>query len=232
MAPNNVRTMDGNEAVASVAYRLNEVIAIYPITPASVMGELCDVWSSKARRNLWRNVPTVGAHTVHIASSSGCGVTEDVTYTLNVQGSVGTPISCSGNQPLTLSHIQTIGVALTVSGNCSVQLNNGVLWGGTAGIVIHDQGHVIVNGGVIGGGAAVSADGHGHGELRNAAVISPVVATQFSVVSDAGGNVAFLSGSIAERGARIVYGGDAGRLGNSLETANCGAMRHARRELK
>jgi len=136
---------------------------------------------------------TPGAHTVHIASSSGCGATQDITYTLNVQGTVGAPIACSGNQQLTLSKadIQTTGVALTVSGNCTVQLNDSVLWGGTAGIVIHDQGHVIVNGGVIGGGKAVVADGHGHGELRNAAIISPVAATQFAIISDSGGNVSF-----------------------------------------
>ncbi|HEX2872452.1 MAG TPA: pyruvate:ferredoxin (flavodoxin) oxidoreductase [Polyangiaceae bacterium] len=51
--------MDGNEAVASVAYRLNDVIGIYPITPASVMGELCDDWSVRQRLNIWSNVPTV-----------------------------------------------------------------------------------------------------------------------------------------------------------------------------
>ncbi len=41
------KTMDGNEAVAYVAYRLNEVIAIYPITPSSNMGEWADQWSSE-----------------------------------------------------------------------------------------------------------------------------------------------------------------------------------------
>ena len=53
------RTLDANEAVASVAYRLNEVIAIYPITPASPMGEWADLWSSKGERNLWGAVPSV-----------------------------------------------------------------------------------------------------------------------------------------------------------------------------
>ena len=47
------------------------------------------------------------------------------------------------------------------------------------------------NNGMIGGGAAVIADGHGHGEVRNSAVISPVVTRQFAVVSDSGGNVPF-----------------------------------------
>jgi pyruvate-ferredoxin/flavodoxin oxidoreductase len=52
-------TLDGNEAVASVAHRLSEVIAIYPITPSSTMGELADEWSAAGRRNLWGAVPQV-----------------------------------------------------------------------------------------------------------------------------------------------------------------------------
>ena len=52
-------TVDGNEAVASVAYRLNEVMGIYPITPSSSMAELCDEWSAHGRRNLWGDVPQV-----------------------------------------------------------------------------------------------------------------------------------------------------------------------------
>jgi pyruvate-ferredoxin/flavodoxin oxidoreductase len=52
-------TVDGNEAAASVAHRTNEVIAIYPITPASPMGELCDEWSAAGRKNLWGTVPVV-----------------------------------------------------------------------------------------------------------------------------------------------------------------------------
>jgi pyruvate-ferredoxin/flavodoxin oxidoreductase len=54
-----VITGDGNEAAASVAYRVSEVIAIYPITPSSPMGELCDEWASRGQRNLWGNVPDV-----------------------------------------------------------------------------------------------------------------------------------------------------------------------------
>ncbi len=52
-------TIDGNEAVARVAYRLNEVIAIYPITPASPMGEWADNWSSREQLNLWGTTPQV-----------------------------------------------------------------------------------------------------------------------------------------------------------------------------
>ena len=46
-------TVDGNEAAARVAYRVNEVIAIYPITPSSAMGELADDWSAAGRPNIW-----------------------------------------------------------------------------------------------------------------------------------------------------------------------------------
>ena len=52
-------TIDGNEAAAYVAYRVNEVCAIYPITPSSNMGEWADEWSSKGIKNIWGNVPTV-----------------------------------------------------------------------------------------------------------------------------------------------------------------------------
>src|SRR4051794_7586666 len=52
-------TIDGNEAAASVAHRMSEVIAIYPITPSSNMGELADEWSSQGKTNLWGNVPDV-----------------------------------------------------------------------------------------------------------------------------------------------------------------------------
>jgi pyruvate-ferredoxin/flavodoxin oxidoreductase len=52
-------TVDGNEAAASVAYRLSELIAIYPITPASPMGEAADTWSTEHKSNLWGTVPRV-----------------------------------------------------------------------------------------------------------------------------------------------------------------------------
>src|SRR5688500_7368259 len=52
-------TVDGNEAAASVAYRVSEVIAIYPITPSSTMGELADEWAAKGKQNLWGAVPRV-----------------------------------------------------------------------------------------------------------------------------------------------------------------------------
>jgi pyruvate-ferredoxin/flavodoxin oxidoreductase len=59
MSKNAATMMDGNEAAASVAYRLSEVIAIYPITPSSPMGEFSDEWSAKQRTNVWGAVPQV-----------------------------------------------------------------------------------------------------------------------------------------------------------------------------
>jgi len=51
--------IDGNEATASVAHRLSEVVAIYPITPSSGMGEFADEWSAKGKKNIWGTIPLV-----------------------------------------------------------------------------------------------------------------------------------------------------------------------------
>lgn len=59
MSKRQIITIDANEAVAYVAYRLNEVIAIYPITPSSGMGEFSDAWSAAKVPNLWGTVPLV-----------------------------------------------------------------------------------------------------------------------------------------------------------------------------
>ncbi len=72
-------TIDGNEATASVAHRTNEVIAIYPITPSSAMGEFADEWSAKHKKNIWGTTPLViemqseggAAGTVHGALQTG-----------------------------------------------------------------------------------------------------------------------------------------------------------------
>src|SRR5687768_14390432 len=59
MHKKNFLTLDGNEAVARVAFKLNEVIAIYPITPSSAMGEWADEWAAGEKLNLWNTVPSV-----------------------------------------------------------------------------------------------------------------------------------------------------------------------------
>src|SRR6202142_3456987 len=76
---NQTTTMDGNTAVAHVAYRLNEVCGIFPITPSSTMAELADEWSAQGLKNIWGNVPVVqemqseggAAGAVHGALQSG-----------------------------------------------------------------------------------------------------------------------------------------------------------------
>lgn len=72
-------TIDANEAVARVAYQLSEVIAIYPITPSSPMGEWADSWNSEKRANLWGTIPSIvemqseggAAGTLHGALQTG-----------------------------------------------------------------------------------------------------------------------------------------------------------------
>ena len=72
-------TIDGNQAAAEIAHLTNEVIAIYPITPASPMGEWADEWSSRKRPNLWGSVPRIiemqseagAAGTIHGALQTG-----------------------------------------------------------------------------------------------------------------------------------------------------------------
>src|SRR4029078_1968908 len=73
------KTVDGNEAAAYVAYRLNEVMAIYPITPSSPIAEWCDQWVSEGKPNLWGTIPSVvemqseggAAGTLHGALQAG-----------------------------------------------------------------------------------------------------------------------------------------------------------------
>jgi len=72
-------TLDGNTAVAHIAYRVSEVCAIYPITPSSTMAELADQWSAEGTENIWGNIPVVqemqseagAAGTVHGALQAG-----------------------------------------------------------------------------------------------------------------------------------------------------------------
>src|SRR3954452_21783391 len=51
--------LDGNEAVARIAYKLSEVVAIYPITPSSPIGEWSDAWAAEHKANLWGTIPSV-----------------------------------------------------------------------------------------------------------------------------------------------------------------------------
>lgn len=83
MSTTEFRMLDGNEAAAFIAHHLNDVIAIYPITPASPMGEMSDRWSADGVTNLWGNIPDVielqseggAAGAVHGALQAGAKTT-------------------------------------------------------------------------------------------------------------------------------------------------------------
>jgi pyruvate-ferredoxin/flavodoxin oxidoreductase len=75
--------LDGNEAAARIAYKLSQMIAIYPITPASPMGEAADAWAAEGRSNIWGDVPSIvemqseagAAGAIHGALTSGVAAT-------------------------------------------------------------------------------------------------------------------------------------------------------------
>jgi pyruvate-ferredoxin/flavodoxin oxidoreductase len=101
-----VKTMDGNEAVAYVAYRLNEVIAIYPITPSSTMGEWADQWASERLPNAWGTVP----HVIEMQSEGGAaGAVHGALQT----GSLSTTFTASQGLLLMIPNMNKIAGELT-----------------------------------------------------------------------------------------------------------------------
>ncbi|XHR80718.1 MAG: pyruvate:ferredoxin (flavodoxin) oxidoreductase [Gloeotrichia echinulata GP01] len=99
-------TIDGNEAVALVAYKLNEVIAIYPITPSSTMGEWADAWAADGRPNLWGTVPSV----VQMQSEGGAaGAVHGALQT----GSLSTTFTASQGLLLMIPNLYKIAGELT-----------------------------------------------------------------------------------------------------------------------
>ena len=99
-------TIDGNEAVARVAYPLNEVIAIYPITPSSPMAEWSDAWMSEHKPNIWGTVPTV----VQLQSEGGvAGAVHGALQT----GSLTTTFTASQGLMLMIPNMYKIAGELT-----------------------------------------------------------------------------------------------------------------------
>ena len=72
MSDVKMKMMDGNEAAASVAHRMNEVCVIYPITPSSPMGEWADAWSAAKQKNLWGVVPEVQEMQSEAGAAGAC----------------------------------------------------------------------------------------------------------------------------------------------------------------
>ena len=99
-------TLDGNEATASVAHRVSEVIAIYPITPSSPMAELADAWSAGGKRNIWGTVPQV----VEMQSEAGAaGTLHGALQT----GALGTTFTASQGLLLMIPNMYKIAGELT-----------------------------------------------------------------------------------------------------------------------
>jgi pyruvate-ferredoxin/flavodoxin oxidoreductase len=101
-------TIDGNEAAASVAYRLSEVCSIYPITPSSPMAELCDEWSSQGRPNLWGAVPQV----VEMQSEGGAA---GALHGALQGGALGTTFTASQGLLLMIPNMYKIAGELTAA---------------------------------------------------------------------------------------------------------------------
>ena len=100
------KTMDANEAVANVAYRVNEVIAIYPITPSSAMGEWADQWASEGVSNIWGTVP----HVIEMQSEGGAaGAVHGALQT----GSLATTFTASQGLLLMIPNMNKIAGELT-----------------------------------------------------------------------------------------------------------------------
>jgi len=115
--PNKI-TIDANEAVARVAYRLNEVIAIYPITPSSGMGEFSDAWSAQKLKNIWGTVPLVAemqseggaAGAVHGALQTG-SLTTTFTASQGLLLMVPNMFKIAGELTPTVFHVSARSVA-------------------------------------------------------------------------------------------------------------------------
>jgi pyruvate-ferredoxin/flavodoxin oxidoreductase len=105
-APAPAITVDGNEACASVAYRINEVCSIYPITPSSSMAELADQWSSEGRPNIWGSVPQV----VEMQSEGGAA---GALHGALQAGALGTTFTASQGLLLMIPNMYKIAGELT-----------------------------------------------------------------------------------------------------------------------
>ena len=99
-------TLDGNEAAALVAHALSEVIAIYPITPSSAMGESADAWSAAGKPNLWGGVPEV----VELQSEAGAA---GALHGAITKGTLGTTFTASQGLLLMLPNMFKIAGELT-----------------------------------------------------------------------------------------------------------------------
>ena len=138
--PNRTVTIDGNEAAAYVAYKTNEVIAIYPITPSSPMGESSDEWAAKGQKNIWGMTPMVrelqseggAAGTVHGSLQTGA-LTTTFTASQGLLLMIPNMFKIAGEQTSTVFHIAARSLAthaLSIFGDHSdVMATRSTGWG-------------------------------------------------------------------------------------------------------
>ncbi len=136
----NKVTIDGNEAAAHIAYKTNEVIAIYPITPSSAMGESADEWAAKKHKNIWGMTPLVremqseggAAGTVHGALQTGA-LTTTFTSSQGLLLMIPNMFKIAGEQTSTVFHIAARALAthaLSIFGDHSdVMATRSTGWG-------------------------------------------------------------------------------------------------------
>ena len=137
---NRMVTIDGNEAAAYVAYKTNEVIAIYPITPSSPMGESSDEWAAKGYQNIWGMTPLVrelqseggAAGTVHGSLQTGA-LTTTFTASQGLLLMIPNMFKIAGEQTSTVFHIAARAIAthgLSIFGDHSdVMATRSTGWG-------------------------------------------------------------------------------------------------------
>jgi pyruvate-ferredoxin/flavodoxin oxidoreductase len=137
---NRTVTIDGNEAAAHVAFRTNEVIAIYPITPSSNMGESADEWAAKGQQNIWGMTPIVremqseggAAGTVHGSLQTGA-LTTTFTASQGLLLMIPNMFKIAGEQTSTVFHIAARAIAthaLSIFGDHSdVMATRSTGWG-------------------------------------------------------------------------------------------------------
>ena len=118
METSTIMTLEGNEAVAYVAYRINEVCAIYPITPSSTMAELADQWAAEGKTNIFGEVPVVvemqseggAAGTVHGALQTG-GLTTTFTASQGLLLMIPNMYKIAGELTPTVFHVAARALA-------------------------------------------------------------------------------------------------------------------------
>jgi pyruvate-ferredoxin/flavodoxin oxidoreductase len=135
MAKKNLVTIDGNSAAAYVAHATNEVIAIYPITPSSNMGEIADAFSAKGKKNIWGTVPQVvelqseggASGAVHGALTTGA-LTTTFTASQGLLLMIPNMFKIAGELTSTVFHIAARAIAthaLSIFGDTPMSWRNG-----------------------------------------------------------------------------------------------------------